>query len=319
MNKKVIGDTALETAPIIFGGNVFGWTLDETESFRILDEFVDLGFNMIDTANNYSYWVEGNVGTESEAIIGKWMKERGNRDQLIIATKVGGRNFIQKKPNTSKEHILKEVEDSLRRLNTDYIDLYQTHYDDESTPIEETLSAYNKLIKEGKVRYIGASNMTAVRLTENIEKAEKFNLPKYQTLQPEYNVYDHEKFEEFLLPVCEEHNIGVIPYYALASGFLTGKYRDEEDLKQSLRGKDIKKYLNPKGMVILKTLDFLSEKHQVSQAAIALNWLMNQKMVVAPIASATKSHHLQSFVEAASLQLAVEDFKLLEESNQEKD
>ncbi|WP_068598647.1 aldo/keto reductase [Vaginella massiliensis] len=311
MFKKKIGETNLTTAPIIFGGNVFGWTLDEKQSFAILDEFFALGFNAIDTANNYSYWVEGNAGTESEAIIGKWLKTRGNREQLVLATKVGGRNLIQDKPNTTKEHIVKEIEDSLRRLQTDYIDLYQTHYDDENTAVEETLSAYDHLIKEGKVRYIGASNITAVRLQESLDKSEKFNLPRYNTLQPEYNLYDHEKFEEFLLPVCENHNIAVIPYYSLASGFLTGKYASEEDLNKSVRGKDIKKYLTPKGKEILEALHLMSEKHQVSNAAIALNWLMNQKMVVAPIASATKSSHLQSFVEATKIQLSNEDLMLL--------
>ena len=315
MEKRTLGTTDLQTLPIIFGGNVFGWTLDEAESFRILDEFIDLGFNMIDTSNNYSHWVEGNVGTESENIIGNWLKSNGKREQIIIATKVGGRNFIQKKPNTKKEHILKEVEDSLIRLNTDYIDLYQTHYDDESTPLEETLSAYDKLLKDGKVRFIGASNITAIRLKECLDKADKYNLPHYQTLQPEYNLYDRQKFEEFLLPVCESYDLAVLPYYSLASGFLTGKYKTEEDLDQSLRGKNIEKYLTPKGEAIIKALTFLSEKYQVSIAAISLNWLMHQKMVAAPIASATKSHHLKSFVEAANLKMAVEDYKYLADTS----
>ncbi len=311
MIKKHVGKTDLQTAPIIFGGNVFGWTLDKDESFAILDEFVDHGFNMIDTANNYSYWVEGNVGTESEHIIGDWLKSRGNRYQMIVATKVGGRNFIQKHPNTKKEHILKEVEESLKRLNTDYIDLYQTHYDDETTPVEETLSAYDKLINEGKVRYIGASNITAIRLKESLEKVEKYNLPKYATLQPEYNLYDRQKFEEFLEPMCDKFQLGVIPYYSLASGFLSGKYRSMDDLGKSVRGKNIEKYLTPRGFSILNALDVLAQKYQVSLSAIALHWLMNQKTIVAPIASATKSTHIASFVEAAEVQITVEDLKWL--------
>ncbi|MEG0698165.1 MAG: aldo/keto reductase, partial [Algoriella sp.] len=221
MRKVQLGNTDLEITPIIFGGNVFGWTLNEEESFRILDAFIARGFNAIDTANNYSYWVPGNVGTESERIIGNWIKSRGNRDKIILATKVGGRNLIQDKPNTTKSHILKEVEESLLRLNTDYIDLYQTHYDDTKTPVEETLSAYNQLVKEGKVRYIGASNFSSERLIESLEKSDLFNLPAYKTLQPEYNLYDRQSFEEFLQPVAEKFKLGVIPYYSLASGFLS--------------------------------------------------------------------------------------------------
>ncbi len=316
MKNVQLGNTDLEIKPIFFGGNVFGWTLNEEESFRILDGFLDRGFNAIDTANNYSYWVDGNVGTESERIIGNWIKSRGVRDQIVLATKVGGRNMIQDKPNTTKAHILKEVEESLIRLQTDYIDLYQTHYDDVNTPVEETLSAYNQLIKEGKVKYIGASNFSSERLIESLDKSELYNLPQYKTLQPEYNLYDRQHFEEFLQPVAEKYNLAVIPYYSLASGFLSGKYKTEEDLQQSLRGEGIKKYLNERGFKILDALQTISTRYNISYSAVALAWLMDQKTVVAPIASATKEQHLDAFVEAVNVQLSHDDVKLLTEASQ---
>ena len=316
MKNVQLGNTDLEIKPIFFGGNVFGWTLNEEESFRILDGFLDRGFNAIDTANNYSYWVKGNVGTESERIIGNWLKSRGVRDKIVLATKVGGRNMIQDKPNTTKAHILKEVEESLIRLQTDYIDLYQTHYDDVNTPVEETLSAYNQLIKEGKVRYIGASNFSSERLIESLDKSELYNLPQYKTLQPEYNLYDRQHFEEFLQPVAEKYNLAVIPYYSLASGFLSGKYKTEEDLQQSLRGEGIKKYLNERGFKILDALQTISTRYNISYSAVALTWLMDQKTVVAPIASATKEQHLDAFVEAVNVQLSHDDVKLLTEASE---
>ncbi|MFV0141648.1 aldo/keto reductase [Empedobacter falsenii] len=316
MKNVQLGNTDLEIKPIFFGGNVFGWTLNEEESFRILDGFLDRGFNAIDTANNYSYWVEGNVGTESERIIGNWLKSRGVRDKIVLATKVGGRNMIQDKPNTTKAHILKEVEESLIRLQTDYIDLYQTHYDDVNTPVEETLSAYNQFIKEGKVRYIGASNFSSERLIESLDKSELYNLPQYKTLQPEYNLYDRQHFEEFLQPVAEKYNLAVIPYYSLASGFLSGKYKTEEDLQQSLRGEGIKKYLNERGFKILDALQTISTQYNISYSAVALTWLMDQKTVVAPIASATKEQHLDAFVEAVNVQLSHDDMKLLTEASE---
>ncbi|MGU9939205.1 aldo/keto reductase [Empedobacter brevis] len=316
MKNVQLGDTGLQIKPIFFGGNVFGWTLNEEESFRILDAFLDRGFNAIDTANNYSYWVPGNVGTESEKIIGNWLKLRGGRDQIVLATKVGGRNMIQEKPNTTKGHILKEVEESLVRLQTDYIDLYQTHYDDMNTPVEETLSAYHQLIKEGKVRFIGASNFSSERLIEALDKSERYNLPQYKTLQPEYNLIDRKHFEEFLQPVAEKYNLAVIPYYSLASGFLTGKYRNEEDLQKSLRGDGIKKYLNERGFKILDALETISKRYNISYAAVSLAWLMNQKTVVAPIASATKEQHLDAFVEAVNVELSHDDVKLLTEASE---
>ena len=316
MKNVQLGNTDLEIKPIFFGGNVFGWTLNEEESFRILDGFLDRGFNAIDTANNYSYWVEGNVGTESERIIGNWLKSRGVRDQIVLATKVGGRNMIQDKPNTTKAHILKEVEESLIRLQTDYIDLYQTHYDDVNTPVEETLSVYNQLIKEGKVRFIGASNFSSERLIESLDKSELYNLPQYKTLQPEYNLYDRQHFEEFLQPVAEKYNLAVIPYYSLASGLLSGKYKTEEDLQHSLRGNGIKKYLNERGFKILDALQTISTRYNISYSAVALAWLMDQKTVVAPIASATKEQHLDAFVEGVNVQLSHDDVKLLTEASE---
>jgi aryl-alcohol dehydrogenase-like predicted oxidoreductase len=315
MKKVQLGDTDLQITPIIFGGNVFGWTLNEEESFNILDAFVENGFNAIDTSNNYSHWVKGNVGTESEKIIGNWIKSRGNRDQVIIATKVGGRNLVQEKYNNTKAHIIKEIEESLIRLKTDYVDLYQTHYDDTVTPVEETLSAYNQLIKEGKVRYIGASNFSSERLKESLDKASLFNLPSYKTLQPEYNLYDRQRFEEFLQPVAEKYNLGVIPYYSLASGFLSGKYKSEEDLEQSPRGERVKNYLNERGFQILAALKILSEKYNVSYAALSLAWLLKQKTIVAPIVSATTKTHLAAFSEALSLELSHDDVQLLTEAS----
>lgn len=311
IEKVKLGQTSLNIAPVIFGGNVFGWTIDQEESFKLLDQFIDLGFNAIDTSNNYSYWVDGNVGTESERIIGQWIKSRKNRDQVIIATKVGGRNIIQSTPNTSKAHIIKEVEESLQRLNTDYIDLYQTHYDDEVTPIEETLSAYNQLIQQGKVRYIGASNISAIRLEESLEKANRYNLPAYKTLQPEYNLMDRKRFEEFLQPLAKKEQLAVIPYYSLASGFLTGKYNDLNDIKNSARGQSVEKYMNQHGLAMLKAIEQTRLKHGVSASAVALAWLLHQQTIAAPIASATKASHIEAFVEAVHLKLTQEDLTLL--------
>src|SRR5690606_29079556 len=219
MQKRKLGNTDLEVAPIAFGGNVFGWTLNEEKSLEIIDAFVDAGFNLIDTANNYSYWVKGNDGGESERIIGKWLKKRRIRDKVVIATKVGGRGKSTDKPNTSRKYILQEVDNSLMRLQTDYIDLYQTHYDDGITPVEETLSAYQDLIKEGKIRWIGASNISPERLTESLKVAQKHNLPKYQTLQPEYNLYERENYETLYEPIVLKNGLGVMNYYSLASGF----------------------------------------------------------------------------------------------------
>ena len=255
MDTRKFGSTDLSFAPVIFGGNVFGWTLDGKKSFSILDEFFAAGFSAIDTANGYSHWVPGNQGGESETIIGQWMKSKNNRQDVVLMTKVGGKYGDNLAINTSKEYILKEVEQSLKRLQTDYIDLYQTHYDDENTPVEETLRAYEDLIKAGKVRYIGASNMTPKRLSESLAAAAENNLPQYISLQPEYNLYSREKFENEFSAIALEHQLAVIPYYSLASGFLTGKYQDEADFNQSPRSTGVKnQYWNERGRRIITAL-----------------------------------------------------------------
>lgn len=303
MQKRKLGNTDLEVAPIAFGGNVFGWTLKEEQSLEIIDAFVDAGFNLIDTANNYSYWVKGNDGGESERIIGKWLKKRRIRDKVVIATKVGGRGKSTDKPNTSRKYILQEVDNSLMRLQTDYIDLYQTHYDDGVTPVEETLSAYQDLIKEGKIRWIGASNISPERLTESLKVAQKHNLPKYQTLQPEYNLYERENYETLYEPIVLKNGLGVMNYYSLASGFLTGKYKNSEDLNQSQRGKDVQKYMDERGLRILDALAEISTEYKTTSAVVALAWLLRRPSITASIASATSLNQLESLIQAPALDL----------------
>ena len=309
MQQKKLGTTGLEISPIVFGGNVFGWTLDEKESFSILDKVFEKGFTTIDTADSYSHWVPGNKGGESETIIGNWLKERGNRDEIVLATKVGS-NPGKEGRNVSKEYILKAAEDSLRRLKTDYIDLYFTHWDNENTPVEETLEAYQKLIQQGKVRHIGASNLSPERISASLKVSHKGNLPKYEVLQPEYNLIEKSKFEEQLKPIAENNDLGVLTYFSLASGFLTGKYRNREDLKGG-RKEMVKKYFDEKGLETLKTLDTIAKNHEVSNAAVALRWLMQRPAVTAPIASATKADHLEAFEEAIKIQLTQEEMDKL--------
>jgi aryl-alcohol dehydrogenase-like predicted oxidoreductase len=314
MNKRQLGKSDLQVYPIAFGGNVFGWTADETTSFEILDGFTEAGFNLIDTADVYSAWVPGNKGGESETIIGKWMKQKKNRDQLIIATKVGSPMGLDKK-GLSKKYIFQAVEDSLSRLQTDYIDLYQSHYDDPETPIQETLEAYDELIKAGKIRWIGASNMSPERLQESLDLAEKMNLPKYQTLQPEYNLYQREGYEKNYEQIVLDNELGVISYYSLASGFLTGKYRSDADLNKSQRGNGVKEYLNERGFKILKALDDVSEQYSAEEASIALAWLIARPSVSAPIASVTSLSQLADLTRAAELVLNVEDIAILDEAS----
>jgi aryl-alcohol dehydrogenase-like predicted oxidoreductase len=302
MEKRKLGNSGLEVAPLAFGGNVFGWTVDELTSFQLLDAFVSSGFNLIDTADIYSTWVPGNQGGESESIIGKWMKRSGNRDKLVIATKVGIEMGPGKK-GLSRSYILRAVEDSLRRLQTDYIDLYQAHQDDKETPLEETLSAFAQLIEQGKVRVIGASNYTAERLSQALDVSERSGIPRYESLQPQYNLYDRDDYEQHLEPLCLEKGIGVINYYALASGFLTGKYRSEADLGKSARGKDIKKYLNDRGFRILEALDQVASRYDSNPTRVALAWLMARPSITAPIASATSLEQLNDLIEATHLQL----------------
>ncbi|MCU7617164.1 aldo/keto reductase [Chryseobacterium sp. PBS4-4] len=309
MEKRKIKNTDLSVAPINFGGNVFGWTLDEKESFNILDQFAGAGFNFVDTADTYSWWVNGKGG-QSEEIIGKWMKEKGNRNDLVIATKVGSETK-EHGFDISKKHILKSVDESLSRLQTDHIDLYYTHFDDNKTPVAETLEAYDEIIKAGKVRYIAASNVSPERLKESFEFAEKNNLPKYVALQPHYNLLEREKFENEYAGLVKEYDLSVFTYWSLAAGFLTGKYRTEEDLAKSARGEGVRKYLNDKGIEVLKALDQISEKHETTQASVALAWLLANPLVTAPIVSATSESQLKTLFQAPELSLSSDDIELL--------
>lgn len=309
MEKRKIKNTDLSIAPINFGGNVFGWTLDEKQSFEILDQFIDGGFNFIDTADTYSWWVNGKGG-QSEEIIGKWMKSRANRHGLVVATKVGSETK-EHGFDISKKHILKSVDESLQRLQTDHIDIYYTHFDDNTTPVEETLSAYDEIIKAGKVRYIAASNLSPERLQESFDVAEKNNLPKYVALQPHYNLLEREKFEKDYASLVEKYNLSAFPYWSLAAGFLTGKYRSESDFSQSQRGEGVKKYLNAKGLEVLKALDEISAKHNTKQASVALAWLLANPLITAPIVSATSKSQLETLFEAPKIKLTQEDLDLL--------
>ena len=310
MEKRELGVSGIKVAPFCFGGNVFGWTADEKTSFELLDAFVDSGFDFVDTADVYSIWVPGNKGGDSETIIGKWLKKSGKRDQVIIGTKVGKPMGPDKK-GLSRKYITHAVEDSLKRLQTDYIDLYQSHDDDKTTPLAETLETYTDLIKQGKVRAIGASNYSAERLKEAIEVSKKNSLASYQTLQPEYNLYERAGYEKELESVCLENNIGVITYYSLASGFLTGKYRSENDLSKSARGGGIKKYLNDRGFRILDALDKVAKEYNTTPACAAVAWIIARPGITAPIASATSVKQLNEITKAASLNLDKSAIKLL--------
>jgi len=313
MEKRTLGKTDLNIAPIVFGGNVFGWTIDENKSFEILDQFIDSGFNFIDTADVYSRWVPGNNGGESETIIGNWLKKNNKRQEVIIATKVGSDMGSGK--SLRKDYIINQVEHSLSRLQTDYIDLYFSHFDDETTPVEETLTAYESLIKAGKVRWIGASNFSDGRLKESLAFSANNNVPRYEVYQPGYNLYDRQEFEQEHEKICVEHGLGVVTYYSLASGFLTGKYRSENDLDKSKRGGGITKFLNEKGFRILDALDKVADKHSVEPAAVALGWLIQHPSITAPIASVTDLSQLKSFTQAANLSLSAEDISLLDKAS----
>ncbi len=313
MEKKKLGKSNIEVYPIAFGGNVFGWTINEKISFELLDAFVSSGFNFIDTADAYSYWVPGNKGGESETIIGNWLKQRGGRDKIVIATKVGGETREHGK-NLTKKYIIKTAEESLSRLQTDYIDLYQTHWDDNITPVEETLSAYEQLIKEGKVLAVGASNLSPERLIESLRASEQSDLPRYESFQPCYNLYDREDYETLYEKICVENNLGVICYYSLASGFLTGKYRSLEDIHHSTsaRAEGIKNYLTERGYAILRGLDKIAKEYHTSQATIALAWLMSKPSITAPIASATTPKQLKAITDALDIHLSEEAVKFLD-------
>src|SRR5499427_3189339 len=275
MDKRRLGGTGFEVAPLAFGGNVFGWTADEATSFKLLDAFVGAGFNLVDTADSYSRWVKGHEGGESETIIGRWLARRKNHDDVIIATKVGS-DMGQGHKILRKDYILQAAEASLRRLHLDCIDLYQSHWDDENTPLEETLSAYDQLLRQGKVKAIGASNLTAARLQQALGAAKASGLPRYSTLQPHYNLYERANFEGELQALCMREGIGVITYFSLAAGFLTGKYRSDADFGKSARGPGMKKFLNPRGMKILDALDAVAKRYSATPAQVSLAWLMSR-------------------------------------------
>ena len=302
MKQRQLGNSGLLVSPLAFGGNVFGWTADEATSFSLLDAFVEQGFNLVDTADVYSRWAPGNAGGESESIIGKWLKQGGRRDKVVIATKVGMEMGPDRK-GLKKAYILKAVEDSLTRLQTDHIDLYQSHKDDEETPMEETFEAYAQLIKAGKVRAIGASNFSAPRLKQALDLAKANGYPSYQSLQPQYSLMEREGYEAELEPLCRERNVGVIGYYSLASGFLSGKYRSEADLGKSPRGGGVKKYLNERGLRILAALDEIAKRHNSTPTAVSLAWLMARPGVTAPIVSATSIAQLSEVLSSAQLNL----------------
>jgi len=303
MTKRKLGNSGIEVRPLMLGGNVFGWTIDEAQSFRVLDAYAAAGFDFIDTADVYSKWVPGHTGGESETILGKWMKQRGNRARIILATKCGF-EIAPGKKGLSRKHIMASIEDSLRRLQTDYIDLYQSHSEDLETPLEETMGAYADLIKQGKVRVIGASNYSARRLEAALETSAKLGVPRYASLQPQYNLYERAGYEQALEPLCIKHGIGVIPYYGLAAGFLTGKYRTEADKSKSPRGEAIvKKYLNDRGLRILNALDQAAADCNAKPASVALAWLMTRPGITAPIASATTLDQLPDLFKAVDLKL----------------
>ena len=311
MEKRTLGNTGLSIAPLMFGGNVFGWTADEKMSFRLLDAFTDRGFNAIDTADTYTRWVPGNTGGDSERVIGKWLKQTGKRDKIVLATKVGG-IFSEEKKGLKKNYILQSIEDSLSRLQTDYVDLYQTHYDDLETPIEETLATYAEIVRSGKVRAIGTSNMTAERIRESLRISREEGFPAYQTLQPEYNLYSRERYETEYAPLAAEANLGVIPYFALASGFLTSKYRSEADLANSSRAKYVAKFLTDRGYTILAALDAIAARHNCQPGTIAIAWLMQRSGIAAPIASATNMDQLNGLFAATQLALNAADLEQLD-------
>jgi aryl-alcohol dehydrogenase-like predicted oxidoreductase len=314
MQTRTLASTNLQVAPLMLGGNVFGWTIDAETSFRVLDAFVDHGFNFIDTANVYSAWKPGNHGGESETILGEWFARSGKRDKVVLATKVGMQMGDGSK-GLARDSIMRAAEASLKRLQTDHIDLYQSHTDDQTVPLEETLEAYRALIEQGKVTIIGASNYTAPRLHEAENVASLKSLPRYQTLQPEYNLYDREKFEKDLQPAAQELTLGVVPYFSLASGFLTGKYKTKADAAGKNRGSRVEKYFDERGMRILKALDEVALETGAKQATIALAWLLAQPTILAPIASATSVEQLEALVAAPELELTPEQVKQLNDAS----
>ncbi len=316
MDKRPLGGTGIGIAPLVLGGNVFGWTIDERRSFELLDAFVDHGFNAIDTADVYAAWAPGNKGGESETVIGRWLAANpAKRDKVVVFTKVGSDMGGPERKGLSARWISQAVEDSLRRLQLDRIDLYFSHWPDAETSQEETLAAYDSLLKAGKVRAIGASNLDAGQLADALAIASSKGLPRYEVLQPEYNLYDRAGFEGPLAELCRREGLGVVTYFSLASGFLTGKYRSKDDFGKSPRGEDMGKYLDARGLAILAALDEVSGRHGAKPAEVALAWLMGHPAVTAPIASATTRAHVDSFARAARLKLTADDLAALERPN----
>ncbi len=323
VKKRRLGNSGLEVSPWALGGNVFGWTADEATSFKLLDAFVDAGLNLIDTADVYSKWIPGHLGGESETIIGKWLQKSGKRAKVLIATKLGvemapatagsSHAEIQRAVNLSRAYMMQAVDRSLARLKTDYIDLYQAHRDDDKTPMEETLSAFADLIKAGKVRAIGASNFEADRLAEALRVSKANNLPRYESLQSWYNLYDRADFEGSLADLCKRENMGTIPYLALANGFLTGKYRSTKDLEGRVRGYRVKDMMNERGFRILKALDAVAAETHATPAQVSLAWLMGR--VTAPIASVTSNEQFKDLLKATQLTLKPEAVKLLDDAS----
>ena len=317
MQLRPLGRSGLQVSPLAFGGNVFGWTVDETLSFRLLDAWVDAGFNFVDTADVYSRWAPGHAGGESEMIIGKWLRQSGKRNRVVLATKVG-KPMGDGKFGLSPAYIREAVDASLRRLKTDHIDLYQSHDDDAITPMEDTLGTFAELIKAGKVRAIGASNFSAPRLVESLDVAERLGLPRYESLQPLYNLCDRAVFEDALEPLCLERGVGVINFYALAAGFLTGKYRSEADVSKSARGATtIKKYLNRRGLRILAALDEAAKRYDATPGQVAIAWQMARPAITAPIASATSIVQLDELMAATRLQLDADAIGSLDDASAE--
>jgi aryl-alcohol dehydrogenase-like predicted oxidoreductase len=310
----MLGNTGLEISPLVFGGNVFGWTADRATSFKLLDAFIAAGFNSIDTADVYSRWVPGHTGGESETIVGDWLKRSGNRKKVIVATKVG-MDMGNGSKGLSKSYILRSADDSLRRLQTDYIDLYQSHTDDPDTPQEETLGAYAELIEHGKVRAIGASNFKADRLASALEISKRTGLPAYRTLQPNYSLMERAEYENNLEPLCLKESLGVINYFPLAGGFLTGKYRSESDVAGRARARNVTKYLNERGYKILKALDRIAEKYNASPAKVSLAWLMSRPSITAPIVSSTNLDQLNELMSSVELSLDRDSIELLNQAS----
>lgn len=314
MQQRLLGRSGIATGPLMFGGNVLGWTVDRATTFRLLDAWIDAGLDAIDTADVYSAWVDGHEGGESESLIGDWLQRSGRRDRVVIATKVGMR-MGSGDTGLSRDWIIREVEKSLLRLRTDYIDLYQAHADDASVPLEETLGAFATLVQQGKVRAIGASNYSAARLQEALASSARLGLPRYETLQPRYNLLEREGFEAELGPLCQAEGLGVINYYPLAAGFLTGKYRTEADLGKSPRGEGARKYMNERGLRILAALDTVAAELRATPGQVAIAWLIAQPAVTAPIASATSLEQLADLVRAATLKLPAESMTLLNKAS----